>query len=62
MQSYTIGQAARLLFGLAIVLVILFEPAGLVGFANRFKRKGRKSPARTTGPTPSPTPAQGSTT
>jgi len=56
------GQAARLLFGLAIVLVILFEPAGLVGFANRFKRKGRKRPARTTGPTPSPTPAQGSTT
>ena len=57
------GQAARLLFGLAIVLVILFEPAGLVGFANRFKRKGRKRPAPASPTDPlTPTPAQGSTT
>jgi len=33
------GQAARLLFGLAIVLVVLFEPAGLAGLARRFTRR-----------------------
>ena len=59
------GQAARLLFGLAIILVVLFEPAGLVGFANRFRRRGRRPaaapPATTSGTTPSHTPAQGST-
>ncbi|MCW2613548.1 MAG: braE [Frankiales bacterium] len=56
------GQAARLLFGLAIVLVVLFEPAGLVGLKNRFKRKGGSPGVDPTAePTPSPTPAQGST-
>jgi len=43
------GQAARLLFGLAIVLVVLFEPAGLVGLGKRitglFRRKPRTSPS-----------------
>ena len=60
----TAGQAARLLFGLAIVVIVLFEPAGIVGFADRFRRRGRKRarPAGTTPETtPSPTPAQGST-
>jgi branched-chain amino acid transport system permease protein len=59
------GQAARLLFGLAIVVIVLFEPAGIVGFADRFRRRGRRRPARPTSSTPettpSPTPAQGST-
>lgn len=36
------GEAARYLFGLAIILVVLFEPGGIVGFAQRFRRKGRK--------------------
>ena len=35
------GEAARYFFGLAIILVVLFEPAGLAGFAGRFRRKGR---------------------
>ena len=69
------GQAARLLFGLAIVLVVLFEPAGLVGLGHRFQRHRGPSrdpddpdprtpdPAHTnpsTPPAPS-SPAQGST-
>ena len=65
------GQAARMLFGLAIILVVLFEPAGLVGLGNRIKNLGRRRPGRGTSPTrpgpdsqptPSHTPAQGSTT
>ena len=32
------GEAARYLFGLAIILVILFEPAGLAGLAGRLRR------------------------
>jgi branched-chain amino acid transport system permease protein len=72
------GEAARFLYGLAIVLVILFEPAGLAGLAGRFRRRGR-DPGRDPGgggitaPTaaatsssttdvPSDRPAQGSTT
>ena len=56
------GQAARLLFGLAIVLVVLFEPAGLVGFANRFRRRGKPHrPAFDPQNAPSHPPAQGST-
>jgi branched-chain amino acid transport system permease protein len=68
------GEAARYLFGLAIILVVLFEPAGLAGLAGRFRRKGRdlgggrltsRSSAATSGSTtsvPSDRPAQGSTT
>jgi branched-chain amino acid transport system permease protein len=67
------GEAARFLFGAAIILVILFEPAGLAGFANRFRRRvGRPggrvtkpppdSNAGSTSPVPSDRPAQGSTT
>ena len=67
------GQAARLLFGLAIIIVVLFEPEGIVGFGNRLKRLFRRGPRSTpdptrsdpspsAGPTPSHTPAQGSTT
>jgi len=33
------GQAARLLYGLAIVLVVLFEPAGLAGLLRRRPRR-----------------------
>ncbi len=43
------GQAARLLFGLAIVLVVLFEPAGLVGLGKRITGLFRRKP-RTTSP------------
>jgi branched-chain amino acid transport system permease protein len=68
------GEAARYFFGLAIVLVVLFEPAGLAGLAARFRRKGRDpgggrgtrhSSAATSSSTtsvPSDRPAQGSTT
>lgn len=70
------GQAARLLFGLAIIIVVLFEPEGIVGVGNRLKRLFRRGPRSTpgsatsaapridpsAGPAPSHTPAQGSTT
>ena len=67
------GEAARFLFGAAIVLVILFEPAGLAGIANRiagrFRRPGGRvtdhppeTPSRSSQPSPSDPPAQGSTT
>ena len=61
------GQAARLLFGLVIVLVVLYEPAGLVGFGRRITsrlRRQAKPPSSSTpaGPVPSHPPAQGSTT
>src|SRR5215218_8541271 len=68
------GEAARYLFGLAIILVIMFEPAGLAGLAGRLRRKGRdpgggrptsRSAAATSNSTtdvPSDRPAQGSTT
>src|SRR4051812_20654374 len=35
------GEAARFLYGFAIVLVVLFAPAGLAGLARRFRRRGR---------------------
>lgn len=61
------AQGARLLFGLAIILVVLFEPAGLVGLGRRVRglfRRGRPSGRTTTpgtsGPVPSTPPAQGS--
>jgi len=68
------GEAARFLYGLAIILVILFEPAGLAGLARRFRRRGRdpgggtaSAPdpdrtARSTTDVPSDRPAQGSST
>jgi branched-chain amino acid transport system permease protein len=68
------GEAARYFFGLAIILVVLFQPAGLAGFGERFRRKGRssgggrlssRSAAATSSSTtsvPSDRPAQGSTT
>jgi branched-chain amino acid transport system permease protein len=68
------GEAARYFFGLAIILVVMFEPAGLAGLAGRFRRKGRdpgggrttsRSSAATSSSTtdvPSDRPAQGSTT
>ncbi|MGY1651064.1 branched-chain amino acid ABC transporter permease [Geodermatophilus sp. SYSU D01119] len=65
------GIAARYLFGAAVILVVLFEPGGLAGFANRFRRRGRAPgrgrPSASAGsaarPTdPSDPPAQGSST
>jgi branched-chain amino acid transport system permease protein len=67
------GEAARFLYGAAIVLVILFQPAGLAGLGQRFRRRGRdpgggaataRSSASTSSSTtsvPSDRPAQGST-
>ena len=67
------GEGARFLFGLAIILVILFEPGGLAGLARRFKRKPRSGPggpatsrdsaatSSSTSSVPSDRPAQGST-
>ncbi len=67
------GEAARFLYGLAIILIILYEPGGLAGLARRFRRPGRSGGGRTaspssaatsssTGTVPSDPPAQGSTT
>lgn len=53
------GPAARLLFGAAIVAVVLFEPAGLAGLGQRLRRRLNK-PA--VGPTSTHPPVQGSTT
>lgn len=62
------GQAARFLYGIGVVLVVLFEPGGLVGFAGRFTRRARSPQAPPDLPAvtdhlsaPSETPAQGST-
>jgi branched-chain amino acid transport system permease protein len=54
------GEAARFLYGLAIVLVILFEPAGLAGLAGRFRRRGR-DPGRDPGGGPITAPAAAAT-
>lgn len=68
------GEAARFLFGAAIILVILFEPAGLAGIGHRLRGLARGSrPSRPSAPVPaapgphqesvsSDRPAQGSTT
>jgi branched-chain amino acid transport system permease protein len=65
------GEAARFLFGAAIIFVILFEPAGLAGIARRITGGRRPRPGGsvttpppstdTTSPSPSARPAQGST-
>jgi branched-chain amino acid transport system permease protein len=67
------GEAARFLYGVAIILVILFEPGGLAGLARRFRRTDREpggkitdqssaATSRSTTSVPSDPPAQGSTT
>jgi len=50
------SQAAAFLYGLAVVLVVLFEPAGLAGLLRKVRRPAR-SGARGT-PVPSTPPAQ----
>ena len=62
----TAGQAARLLYGLAIIAVVLFQPAGLVGLFHRVRRTRAPAapaepPTRTDSVT-SAAPRQGSTT
>ncbi len=59
----TAAQGARLLFGLAIVLIVLFEPAGLVGLGRRLTGGGRRrrTAAGSDSPVPTTPPAQGST-
>ena len=54
----TAGQAAAFLYGAAIVLLVLFEPAGLVGLARRIRRPHSSTPSRQPSPpTPPPAPA-----
>ena len=61
----TAAQGARILFGITIVAVVLFEPAGLVGLGRRLGGRGRRGrpPGRLTSSeaVPSTPPAQGST-
>ena len=52
----TAGQAAAFLYGGAIVLLVLFEPAGVVGLVRRLRRPAGSRP-RTSPPHPSPAPA-----
>ncbi|MCW2605679.1 MAG: braE [Frankiales bacterium] len=59
------AQGARILFGIAIILVVLFQPAGLAGLARG--RRGRRRPTTSTdspstSTSTSDAPAQGSTT
>ena len=49
-------QGARILFGLVIIAVVMFQPAGLAGLARRRPRR----PSRPTPAAPSTAPAQGS--
>jgi branched-chain amino acid transport system permease protein len=37
------GEGARYLYGAVIIIVVLFEPAGLVGFGRRFRRRAPAS-------------------
>src|SRR3954462_15791214 len=39
------GEAARYLYGLAIVLVIIFVPGGLAGIPRRFRRRRAGPPS-----------------
>ena len=50
-------QGARILFGVTIIAVVIFQPAGLAGLARRRPRR----PSRSTPAAPSTAPAQGST-
>jgi branched-chain amino acid transport system permease protein len=44
------SQAAAFLYGLAVVLVIMFEPEGIAGFARRARDRLRRTPTDTTTP------------
>jgi branched-chain amino acid transport system permease protein len=44
------SQAAAFLYGAAIVLVVLFEPGGLVGLARRLRRPSRAPGVSSTSP------------
>ena len=71
----SVGFAARFLYGAAIILIVLFEPAGLAGIAQRLTSRFRRGRAPARGgpatpppeqpgsaPTPSVRPSQGSDT
>ena len=62
------SQAAAFLYGLAIILVVLFEPGGLVGLARRLRRPTRApgaasadAPGADRHHTTTPAPAESST-
>jgi branched-chain amino acid transport system permease protein len=38
------GEAARFLYGAAVILIILFQPSGLAGLTQRFRRPRRPGP------------------
>jgi branched-chain amino acid transport system permease protein len=48
------GLAARFLYGAFVVLIILFEPAGLAGLAQRFRRSPRPEPDASSTAEPEP--------
>jgi branched-chain amino acid transport system permease protein len=52
------SQAAAFLYGLAIVLVVLFEPAGLAGLAGRVRRQFDRSSNGAPTPTRQPVSSQ----
>jgi len=52
------GEAARYLFGLSIVLVVMFEPGGLVGLTRRFRQRSARRPGAP--PPAAATPSNGS--
>jgi branched-chain amino acid transport system permease protein len=56
--------AARFLYGAFIVLVVMFQPSGLAGLAQRFRRRQRPPTAEDTASTPpeaAPSAAPGQT-
>jgi branched-chain amino acid transport system permease protein len=57
------GEAAKILYGAAIIAIVLFEPGGLVGLSRRLRRLRPNRPnVRPSDPGTSNAPAQGSTT
>jgi branched-chain amino acid transport system permease protein len=52
------GFAARFLYGAAIILIVLFEPAGLAGIAQRLTSRFRRGRAPAHGGVPTPPPEQ----